>query len=65
MVSVTDSYKTIIKDGYLVIVPEININKNYEEHYGNNYMEEDKEYSSGVNDIIDNEKLKLMIQNII
>jgi UDP-N-acetylglucosamine 4,6-dehydratase len=64
MVSVTDSYKTIIKDGYLVIVPEININKNYEEHYGNNYMEEDKEYSSGVNDIIDNEKLKLMIQNI-
>ena len=65
MISVTDSYKTIIKDGYLVIVPEININKNYEEHYGNNYMEEDKEYSSGVNDIIDNEKLKLMIQNII
>ena len=64
MVSVTDSYKTIIKDGYLVIVPEININRNYEEQYGNNYMEEDKEYSSGVNDIIDNEKLKLMIQNI-
>ena len=29
MVSVTDSYKTIIKDGYLVIVPEININRNY------------------------------------
>jgi hypothetical protein len=65
MVSVTDSYKTIIKDGYLVIVPEININRNYEEYYGNNYMEEDKEYSSGVNDIIDNEKLKLMIKNII
>jgi UDP-N-acetylglucosamine 4,6-dehydratase len=65
MVSVTDSYKTIIKDGYLVIVPEININRTYEEYYGNNYMEEDKEYSSGVNDIIDNEKLKLMIKNII
>jgi UDP-N-acetylglucosamine 4,6-dehydratase len=65
MVSVTDSYKTIIKDGYLVIVPEININRSYEEYYGNNYMEEDKEYSSGVNDIIDNEKLKLMIKNII
>ena len=31
MVSITDSYKTIIKDGYLVIVPEININRNYEE----------------------------------
>jgi UDP-N-acetylglucosamine 4,6-dehydratase len=64
MVSVTDSYKTIIKDGYLVILPEININKNYTEYYGNNFMEEDKEYSSGNNDIIDNDKLITMINNI-
>jgi hypothetical protein len=64
MVSVTDSYKTLIKDGYLVILPEININKNYTEYYGNNFMEEDKEYSSGNNDIIDNDKLIRMINNI-
>jgi UDP-N-acetylglucosamine 4,6-dehydratase len=64
MVSVTDSYKTLIKDGYLVILPEININKNYTEYYGNNFMEEDKEYSSGNNDIIDNDKLITMINNI-
>ena len=64
MVSVTDSYKTIIKDGYLVILPEININKNYQEYYGNNFMTEDKEYSSGNNDIIDNQKLISMINNI-
>jgi UDP-N-acetylglucosamine 4,6-dehydratase len=64
MVSVTDSYKTLIKDGYLVILPEININKNYTEYYGNNFMEEDKEYSSGNNDIIDNDKLIMMINNI-
>jgi len=64
MVSVTDSYKTIIKDGYLVILPEININRNYQEYYGNNFMEEDKEYSSGNNDIIDDQKLISMINNI-
>ena len=57
-------YKTIIKDGYLVILPEISINRNYNEYYGNNFMEEDKEYSSGNNDIIDDQKLILMINNI-
>ena len=37
MISSTESYKTIIKEDYMVVLPEIKINKNYEEKYGTNY----------------------------
>jgi UDP-N-acetylglucosamine 4,6-dehydratase len=60
MISSTESYKTIIKDNFFIILPEININNNYNK-YGIIYMEENKEYSSGNNELIDNEKLIQLI----
>ena len=64
MVSSSESYKTIIKEDYYVILPEIKINKNYLEYYGNDFMEEDSEYSSGNNTIIDDKSLIDMIYKI-
>ena len=61
MISSTESYKTIIKDNFYIITPEIQININYEDIYGNIYMKEDIEYSSGNNDLIDNMILKNLI----
>jgi UDP-N-acetylglucosamine 4,6-dehydratase len=61
MISSNESYKTIINENYYVITPEININKNYIEIYGNNYMKEDIEYSSGNNYLIDNNILEQLI----
>lgn len=61
MISCNESYRTIIKDNYFIILPEININKKYNDIYGNIYMESNKEYSSGCNNIIDNNSLKQLI----
>ena len=61
MISTTESYKTLIKNDFYIITPEININKDYIEVYGNNFMDADKEYSSGNNYLIDNNKLLNMI----
>lgn len=61
MISSNESYKTIINKNYYVITPEININKNYTDVYGNNYMKEDIEYSSGNNQLIDDNLLKDLI----
>jgi UDP-N-acetylglucosamine 4,6-dehydratase len=57
MISSSESYKTIIKDHYYIVLPEISINKKYIEYYGNNFMEEDIEYSSGNNKLIDDNDL--------
>jgi len=61
MISSTESYKTLINEGYLVVLPEIQINKNYEEKYGTNYMTLNEEYSSGKNELIEDNELILMI----
>jgi len=47
MISETESYKTIILDNYYVVTPEIHISNNYENKYGNKYLEDNYEYSSG------------------
>jgi UDP-N-acetylglucosamine 4,6-dehydratase len=64
MISTTESYKTIINDEYFVITPEISINKNYKEKYGNIYMNNDTEYSSGDNKLISEDDLVKNINNI-
>ena len=61
MISSSESYKTLIKDDYLVVLPEIQINKNYEEKYGNEYRILNEEYSSGNNELIDDNDLIKMI----
>ena len=61
MLSSSESHKTLIQDNYLVVLPEININKNYEEKYGSNYRLGDEEYSSGKNELISDEDLIKMI----
>lgn len=61
MISNNESHRTIINNDFFVIMPEINITKNYINHYCNNLMDEDTEYSSGKNDLIsDNELIKLL-----
>ena len=52
MILLSESYKTLVKDDYLVVLPEIQINKNYEEKYGNEYRILNEEYSSGNNELI-------------
>jgi UDP-N-acetylglucosamine 4,6-dehydratase len=61
MISSSESHKTLIQENYLVVLPEININKNYEEKYGSNYRLGDEEYSSGINELISDEDLIKMI----
>ena len=61
MLSSSESHKTLIQDNYLVVLPEINTNKNYEEKYGSNYRLGDEEYSSGNNELITDEDLIKMI----
>jgi len=61
MISSTESYKTLIKNDYYIVLPEIKINKNYEEKYGNKYLNEGYEYSSGNNNFIDDKILKNLI----
>ena len=45
----------------MIVLPEIQINKNYEEKYGNNYRIQNEEYSSGNNELIDDNDLIKMI----
>jgi UDP-N-acetylglucosamine 4,6-dehydratase len=61
MISSSESHKTLIQENYLVVLPEINIKKNYEEKYGSNYRLDDEEYSSGKNELISDEDLIKMI----
>ena len=61
MISSSESHKTLMQENYLVVLPEISINKNYEEKYGSNYRLGDEEYSSGNNELITDEVLIKMI----
>jgi UDP-N-acetylglucosamine 4,6-dehydratase len=64
MISSTESYKTIKQDDFFIVTPEININKNYEEKYGLNYLEEGYDYSSGNNELIlDNDLIKCITES--
>tara|TARA_B110000037_G_C17079970_1_gene489544 strand:+ start:475 stop:1482 length:1008 start_codon:yes stop_codon:yes gene_type:complete len=62
MISSSESHKTLIRENYMVVLPEIKINKNYEEKYGNIYRIGDEEYSSGINQLISDDDLINMIQ---
>jgi UDP-N-acetylglucosamine 4,6-dehydratase len=57
MISLYESYKTLIQDKYFVILPEIKINMNYEEIYGNQYRKSNEEYDSCNNELISDELL--------
>ena len=61
MISASESFRTIIKEDYFIIVPEI-IAK-YTSCYGSLFMQEDTEYTSGNNVIIDDDVLKKLIEN--
>ena len=61
MISSSESHKTLMQENYLVVLPEISINKNYEAKYGSNYRLGDEEYSSGNNELISDEDLIKMI----
>jgi UDP-N-acetylglucosamine 4,6-dehydratase len=61
MISSSESHKTLMQENYLVVLPEISINKNYQEKYGSNYRLCDEEYSSGNNELITDEDLIKMI----
>jgi UDP-N-acetylglucosamine 4,6-dehydratase len=63
MISSSESYKTLIKENYYVILPEIKINKNYNDLYGNDYKKDNEEYNSGINELICNDKLIKMIHD--
>ena len=63
MISSSESYKTLIKDGYYVILPEV-FDKNYKEYYGEIFMEENVEYSSGDNKLIEDSDLIKMINEL-
>ena len=62
MISSSESHKTLIKEDYYVVLPEIQINKNYNEKYGNNYKNSNEEYSSGNNELINDYDLIDMIE---
>ena len=57
MISSTESYKTLIQELFYVILPEINLNTNYNDKYGARYMDPNTEYSSGKNILIDDDEL--------
>ena len=62
MISSSESHKTLIKEDYYVVLPEIQINKNYNEKYGNDYKNPNEEYSSGNNELINDSDLIDMIE---
>ncbi len=64
MISSTESFNTIDTGEFYVVLPQIEIKKNYQEKYGNLYMKSDNEYSSGDNVLISNEELQKMIKQI-
>ena len=62
MISNNESYRTLILDSFYVILPEIKVNKDYS-YYGNTFMEDNSEYSSGKNILISETNLKNIIKN--
>ena len=64
MISSDESYRTIIKDSYFIVLPELNINFDYKSQYGDVYLPENQEYSSNNNDLINIDKFKNLIENV-
>ncbi len=64
MISSTESFNTIDTGDFYVVLPQINIKKNYKEKYGTLYMKSESEYSSGNNILISNEELQKMVKEI-
>tara|TARA_Y200000002_G_scaffold271729_1_gene226243 strand:+ start:22925 stop:23935 length:1011 start_codon:yes stop_codon:yes gene_type:complete len=64
MLSATESMKTIELNDYLVVTPEIGINKDYESKYGKKYRTKNQEYSSGENVMISEKELQEMIDSV-
>ena len=62
MISCAESHKTLVLDNYYVISSDL-INKDYHKLYGTTYLDKDYEYNSN-QDLIDNEKLKYIINTI-
>jgi UDP-N-acetylglucosamine 4,6-dehydratase len=59
MISTSESFRTIIKDDYFVVIPEI-IEK-YTLYYGDLFLQEDTEYTSGSNTFISDEVLRNLV----
>ena len=64
MISSDESYRTIIKDSYFIVLPELNISFDYKSQYGDAYLPENKEYSSNNNELINIGKFKNLIENV-
>jgi UDP-N-acetylglucosamine 4,6-dehydratase len=64
MISSDESYRTIIKDSYFIVLPELNISFDYKSQYGDAYLPENQEYSSNNNDLINIDKFKNLIENV-
>jgi len=62
MISNSESHNTIIENNYFIIIPDIKINKNFQEIYGSKYLPENWEYSSGENDKISDQELYKIIK---
>ena len=60
MFSINDSHNIIEKDHYFVLIPEININQNYIEYYGEK-LNKCYDYNSGENVRIEDDELKKLI----
>ena len=60
MFSINDSHNIIEKEHYFVLIPEININQNYIEYYGEK-LNKCYDYNSGENVRIEDEELKKLI----
>jgi len=62
MFSINDSHNIIENEDYFVLIPEININQNYIEYYGEK-IKKCYDYNSGENVRIEDEELKKLIFN--
>ncbi len=60
MFSINDSHNIIENEDYFVLIPEININQNYIEYYGEK-IKKCYDYNSGENVRIEDEELKKLI----
>lgn len=56
MISTSESYRTLIQDDYYMVLPEISISSDYSV-YGNTFMNDESEYSSGDNELISDQEL--------
>lgn len=64
MISDYETGKIIEKEDYYIILPESNHNKNFEKKHGNTYRQNNDEYSSGKNVLIDDQKLIKLIEQM-